>query len=80
MNRRFDYIRYDDFSKNLQEDFKKKFEAIEMNAMMQLSDSRARSLMLSRLEEAYMWIGKAIRDMQIARGAVGDHMPERSVE
>ncbi len=32
-----------------------------------LNPGRAASLVRTKLEEAYMWVGKAIRDEQIAR-------------
>lgn len=36
-----------------------------------------KSLAITKLEECYMWIGKAIRDEQIARGGDNKHVPER---
>lgn len=74
---RFDYIRYDEISTKQSEFFKAAFESIEKEVMMSLSDGRAKSLALTNLEEAYMWLGKAIRDEQIARAGDQNHVPER---
>lgn len=74
---RFDYIRYDEISTKQSEFFKAAFESIEKEVMMSLSDGRAKSLALTNLEEAYMWLGKAIRDEQIARVGDQNHVPER---
>jgi hypothetical protein len=62
----------------LQEEFKSLFEQIETYADLNLADSRAKSLLMTSLEEAYMWTGKAIRDEQIARGGDATHLPERT--
>lgn len=79
MSGRFDYVKYDERSKVNQETFKKHFENLEL-VVDALPDSRAKSLVLTHLEEAYMWTGKAIRDAQIARGSQTEHVPERSDE
>lgn len=69
---RFSYIQYDERALNLQQELKKKFEEIEKFADHFLPDSRPKSLLMTALEEAYMWSGKAIRDDQIKRcAAVG---------
>jgi hypothetical protein len=73
---RFDYVKYDAQSTAAQETLKAHFEAVE--ALVQaLPDGRAKSLVLTHLEEAYMWTGKAIRDAQVARGSQTEHVPER---
>lgn len=61
---RFDYVKYNDVAVKLSEEFKKKFVALEED-LGALEDGRAKSLVLTSLEEAYMWVGKAIRDQQI---------------
>jgi len=72
----YDYIRYDDFSKELQNIFKTKF--IDLDTMLTAIDpSRELSLAKTKLEEAYMWIGKAIRNDQIKRLGDQDDVPER---
>lgn len=63
---RFDYVAYDETATNLQADFKFAFQAIE-NRLATLGATRHTSLAATKLEEAYMWIGKAIRDDQINR-------------
>lgn len=78
---RFDYIKYDDFATQKQEIFKKQFETIEKSAFDLLPDGRTKSLLLTCLEEAYMWAGKAIRDDQLARTRIPSgktHEPSRS--
>lgn len=80
MSQRFSYVKYDEKSAAIQEEFKRRFEDLEGFAEKYLDDSRPRSLFLAALEEAYMWTGKAIRDEQIKRGSQPEHVPERSTE
>lgn len=77
MSQRFSYVKYDGDSTAIQETFKRMFEEIETYANAILPESRPRSLLMTALEEAYMWAGKAIRDRQIAAGNQTDHVPER---
>lgn len=65
--RRFSYIRYDEVSVAKGQDFKKLFVDLATKTEEQLSNGRAKALVLTKLEEAYMWIGKAIRDEQMSR-------------
>jgi len=74
---RFNYVKYDELAAKKQERFKNVFATLELMAE-ELIDSRARSLFLTHLEEAYMWTGKAIRDEQIARQGNVNHEPARS--
>ena len=62
---RFDYVAYDEQATKLQAEFKQKF--IELDEMIERSllKGRAQSLVLTKLEEAYMWVGKAVRDEQV---------------
>lgn len=60
----FDYTKFDASSQETQAVFKKAFENIEAEAIYRLGKSRAASLVMTKLEEAYMWVGKAIRDAQ----------------
>ncbi len=65
---RFDYIKYDEVHQERQEAFKKKFEELEAMAGV-LVESKAKSLFITKLEETYMWAGKAIRDNQIVNNS-----------
>lgn len=76
MNQRFSYVKYDEQSTKTQETLKSQFEAIEAT-VMPLPEGRYKSLCLTALEEAYAWTGKAIRDDQIARHVLPEHVPER---
>ncbi len=64
---RFDYVAYDEKAAEDQRQFKAMFEEIEIACSRHLKPGRASSLVFTKLEEAYMWIGKAIRDEQIVR-------------
>ena len=76
MSQRFSYVKYDERAVIQQESLKEQFEKIEV-MVADLKDGRAKSLVLTHLEEAYMWTGKAIRDEQIARNVSPEHVPER---
>lgn len=64
---RFDYVKYDEKALTVQTQFKNLFCDLEHAVETHLGNSRAKSLVFTKLEEAYMWIGKAVRDDQIAR-------------
>ena len=72
---RFDYVRYDNLAAGHQAQAKMEVSRVEalINA---LGPSRGSSIALTKLEECYMWIGKAIRDEQIARN--GSAEPQES--
>jgi hypothetical protein len=57
---RFDYLAWDEKAEMIQQEFKRLVTNVE-NEIDQLSPSREKSLAYTALEEAYMWIGKAIR-------------------
>jgi len=64
--KRFDYVIYDPLAVEAQAQFKEAF--INLETMVEtLRHGRAKALVLAKLEEAYMWVGKAIRDEQILR-------------
>lgn len=68
---RFDYVKYDERTTGLQADYKAAF--IELEKMVEyLKPGREKSLVLTKIEEAYMWIGKALRNEQ------SDLMEDRS--
>ncbi len=62
----FDYVAYDEHAAKQQAFFKEQFISLEL-AIGGLAPGRATSLVKTKLEEAYMWVGKAIRDEQIKR-------------
>lgn len=76
MSERFNYVKYDEQSVRAQETLKGHFEVLE--ALVEaLTPSRAKSLVMTHLEEAYMWTRQAIRDEQLSRGSQTAHVPER---
>lgn len=77
MGKTFSYVKYDAESVAKQEALKNMFEAIEDFVSVNLMIGRAKSLVMTKLEEAYMWTGKAIRDEQIARDSQSEHQPSR---
>ncbi len=77
MSSRFDYVKYDDKATTLQANFKAKFSELEELVTSNLSSIRAKALVLTKLEEAYMWVGKAIRDDQIERNGPAELQEER---
>lgn len=64
---RFDYTKYDEDSIETQRIFKEIFVKLEDFIELALVSSRPKSLALTALEECYTWVGKSIRDDQIAR-------------
>lgn len=83
MSGRFNYVRYDLISVHQQEKAKDLCEQLEAHIdsiKATSNDSRPISLALTALEETYMWIGKAIRDNQVERGSMVDHVAERTTE
>jgi hypothetical protein len=72
---RYDYVKYDDHSIALSADYKKRFEELEAALNLDLSSNtasiartgRSLSVAMTKLEEAFMWVGKAIRDKQFDR-------------
>jgi hypothetical protein len=77
MATRFDYVKYDKHGTEVQADFKKIFEDLEYEVTRHLKSPRAKALVFTKLEEAYMWIGKAVRDDQIERNGSAELLEER---
>lgn len=78
LGKRFDYVKYDEKSMEAQNDFKTLFIGVEAAIEKHMPHgSRAKVLVLTKLEEAYMWIGKAIRDAQIQREGQAPLQEER---
>lgn len=75
---RFDYVKYDETAVQLQESAKRMVSDLEaMIDQIGNCGFRSKSLAITKLEESYMWIGKAIRDDQIARNGSADLQEER---
>lgn len=77
---RFDYIAYDEQAKTAQAVAKNHMLAMESFIETELKPGRSKALALTKLEEVYMWIGKAIRDEQVQRTGESKEMPQRSNE
>lgn len=77
---RFDYVRYDDVSAANQQRAKELMQQVEAFINGDLGSGRPQSLALTHLEEVYMWVGKAIRDSQVARGVQVEDEPKRNNE
>jgi hypothetical protein len=77
---RFDYVKYDEKSITTQDVFKGTVRSLENYIDVFLVSPRAKALALTKLEEAYMWIGKAIRDDQISRNGSAELQEERNDE
>jgi len=74
----FDYVKYDDVAAETQAGFKSCFEELEAAVNRNLKPGRASSLVKTKLEEAYMWVGKAIRDEQIVRNGSAELQESRT--
>lgn len=67
---RFDYVRYDEIAQQKQDTAKGFCMQFESFILGDIPPGRAQALALTKLEEVYMWLGKAIRDDQVQkRGA-----------
>jgi hypothetical protein len=75
---RFDYVKYDETATTRQEAFKAVVTGLETFIEEHCISPRAKALALTKLEECYMWIGKAIRDDQIKRNGTAELQEERS--
>lgn len=63
---RFDFIKYDDSSFYTSAICKDIFLKVE-TIINTFPESREKDLVMTRLEEAFMWVGKCIRNEQIKR-------------
>ena len=77
MTKRFDYVKYDEKALEYQDIFKHQFVLLDGMIEQNLISPRAKALVLTKLEEAFMWVGKAIRDDQIARNGSAHLQEER---
>lgn len=76
---RFDYVKYDAKAQHEQNTAKEICQVLEAH-INTLAAGRATSLALTKLEEVYMWVGKAIRDEQIKRNGSAELQEERNNE
>ena len=74
---RFDYVAYDPTAQQEQAQFKGMFQFLEQ-MIDALGSGRYQSLAMTKLEEAYAFVGKAIRDQQIARNGGAPLQEERN--
>jgi len=68
----FDYVKYDQASFDRQAHCLRAVEDMEHAIIASTGPGRAHSLALTKLEECFMWIGKAIRDDQLKREATAE--------
>lgn len=74
---RFDYVKYDEQIAESQADYKEAF--IHLDSMIEhLKPGRAKALAITKLEESYMWIGKALRDEQVERNGSAELQEQRT--
>lgn len=89
-NGRFDYVKYDETAQGLQTYFKVECQNLEsaINAIGPAASTvlrgddiqklaRSKAAALTKLEEFYMWAGKAIRDDQVCRNGSAQLQEER---
>lgn len=74
---RFYFVAYDELAKEQQAFVKEIFVTLE-DTISSIDQGRSVSIALTKLEEAYMWVGKAIRDSQIERNNGADLEENRS--
>jgi hypothetical protein len=78
-SRRFDYVKYDALSQVQQIEAKDLCLDLEYWILTNIKE-RPASLALTKLEELYMWIGKAIRDQQVTERKDDTPQEERGDE
>jgi len=74
---RFNYVKYDETAAKKQAHLKAAFENLEGEIEANVPNGRAKSLVLTKLEEAYMWVGKGIRDEQVTIRGLATEQAER---
>jgi hypothetical protein len=77
-NGTFDYIKFDKQSTANQASIKEVFTTLETVILHKLNHSRYRALAITALEEAYSWVGKAVREDQLKRGGENELEEKRS--
>ncbi len=76
-SRRFDYVQYDVDAIAKSERIKSLFVQLENIIDQCLPDSRPKSLCMTELEKAFMWVGKGLRDEVIKKTPGVLHKVER---
>ena len=76
---RFDYVKYDEEAIKTQIEIRESVERVEQ-LINKLSKFDGKRKALDKLEECYIWIGKAIRDDQIERHECDRWMRARQLE
>lgn len=64
---RFDYVKYDVIAEQSQAGFKSMVTELETHIDASILCGRSKAIALTKLEELYMWIGKGLRNDQLAR-------------
>lgn len=76
---RFDYVKYDDAS--LDKQMAIKAAVLELEALVEtLISGREKALALTKLEEAYAWVGKSIKIEQEERDSATEKQERRGNE
>jgi hypothetical protein len=77
MPSRFDYVKYDEESIQLQTEIKTTAEKLHVQ-ISKLGAGLNQEYAVKSLEECYMWVGKTIRDNQIRRNGSALLQEERT--
>lgn len=70
MSERFTYIHYNETGLGERNHIMEKFKELEW-LIEQLEDGRAKSMVYTNLEEAFMWAEKSIKESQVKRTKKG---------
>lgn len=65
---KFDSIQFDNHSQAVSETIKQRYKPLFDLIETSLQPSRERSLVLTKLEESFMWVNKALKEEQLKRG------------
>lgn len=74
---KFAYVKYDDVTSAKSAMFKKMVEDLQQQIEL-LGAGREQQTASYKLEECFMWIGKALKEEQIRKDGTIKHLPERS--
>lgn len=67
-NKRFEYVKYDAYADTVAREIKNRVYGVEL-LIQSMHPSRETALALTKLEECFMWVGKAIKVDQEKREA-----------